>query len=71
MNDAHFDLVILGHSISPKDKERIITHIKRFCDGPILALLRPNEAPVSGATQSIGTAPDIFTDVVRAMLTPK
>lgn len=71
LNDTHFDLVILGHSISPKDKAKIITHIKRSCDAPILALLRPNEAPVAGATQSIGTAPELFMDVVRAMLTPK
>jgi DNA-binding response OmpR family regulator len=70
-NNAQFDLVILGHTVSPKDKQRIIAHIKRFCDAPILALLRPNESPVSGATQSVSTAPETFIDVVRAMLTPK
>jgi CheY-like chemotaxis protein len=69
--NAQFDLVILGHSVSPKDKERLVAHIKRFCDAPILALLRANESPVSGATQSVGTAPETFIDVVRAMLRPK
>jgi DNA-binding response OmpR family regulator len=68
VNDARFDLVILGHSISPKDKERIIAHIRRFCSAPILAMLRPNESPVPGATQSVSTAPETFMDVVRAML---
>jgi DNA-binding response OmpR family regulator len=71
VNDARFDLVILGHSVSPKDKEKMIAHIKRFCGAPILALLRPNEAPVAGATQSVGTPPEMFMDVVRAMLTPE
>jgi len=69
--NAQFDLVILGHTVSPKDKQRIIAHIKRVCDAPVLALLRPNESPVSGATQSVGSAPERFIDVVRAMLTPK
>jgi CheY-like chemotaxis protein len=40
-----FDLVIIGHSIPPKDKERIIEHLKKHCDSPVLALLRPYEAP--------------------------
>jgi DNA-binding response OmpR family regulator len=49
---ANFDLIILGHSIPAKDKEKIIAHLKEHCDSPILALLRSNETSVKGATQS-------------------
>jgi len=67
----NFDLVLLGHSVSPKDRERLIAHIRAACNAPILAMLRPHESAVSGATQSVSSDPEIFINAVRAMLTPK
>ena len=66
--DAYFDLVILGHSISPKDKGEIIAHIKQRFDCPILALLRSNEDPLISATRSVEVDPDEFLTAVRQLL---
>lgn len=51
--DNHFDLIILGHSIPPNDKEAIVRHMRDSCSCPILALLRPYESPVAEAALSI------------------
>ena len=65
----HFDVIILGHSIPPNDKKAIVAHLRDSCDCPILALLRPYEAPVSEATMSIDAAdPNAFLSAVRKML---
>lgn len=48
-----FDLVVLGHSIPHEDREAIIHEISETCPAPVLALLRPNESHVKGATRSI------------------
>jgi hypothetical protein len=49
-----FDLVVLGHSIPRKDKEAIVHRIQSACPAAsILALLRPNESHVNGATRSV------------------
>ena len=64
-----FDLIILGHSIPPNDKKAIVTHMRDSCDCPILALLRPYEAPVSEAALSIDAGdPNAFLSAVRNML---
>jgi DNA-binding NtrC family response regulator len=68
---GEFHLVILGHSVSPKDKERLIGHIKTRANTPILAMLRANESWVAGATQCVGADPETFIHAVRAMLPPK
>jgi len=63
------DLIILGHSIAPKDKTRIMAHIKEHCAAPVLALLWPHQEPVPGAHTSIeATAPDTFLEIVRKIL---
>ena len=65
----HFDLIILGHSIPPNDKKAIVAHMRNSCDCPILALLRPYEAPVSEAAVSIDAGdPNAFLSAVRNML---
>jgi DNA-binding response OmpR family regulator len=65
----HFDLIILGHSIPPNDKKAIVAHMRDSCDCPILALLRPYEAPVSEAALSIDAGdPNAFLSAVRNML---
>jgi CheY-like chemotaxis protein len=63
-----FDLVIIGHSIPPKDKERIIEHLKKHCDSPILALLKPYESPAREATHSVQADADLFLPIVRELL---
>jgi DNA-binding response OmpR family regulator len=63
------DLIILGHSIPPKDKNRIMAHIKEHCSVPVLALLWPHQDPVPGAHTSIeATAPDTFMQIVRKIV---
>jgi DNA-binding NtrC family response regulator len=48
-----FDLIVLGHSIPHNDKEEIVKHCVTACSCPVLALLRPSEADVEGATRSL------------------
>ena len=66
---THFDLIILGHSIPPKDKAAIVQHMRDSCDCPILALLRPYESPVAEAGRSIDAGdPGAFLSAVKNML---
>ena len=65
----NFDLIILGHSIPPKDKQAIISHLRASCDCAILALLRPFESPVAEAAMSIDAGdPKALLEAVRKML---
>jgi len=48
-----FDLVIMGHSIPPEDKSAIIKQLRAVCSTPILALRRPNEAPIKAAEYNL------------------
>jgi len=67
--ENHFDLIILGHSIPPKDKAAIVRHMHDSCNCPILALLRPYETPVAEAARSIDAGdPGAFLSAVRSML---
>lgn len=61
-----FDLLILGHSIPHDDKAAILVKTKNTCRCPVLALLRPNEAPLPNAERSIDSSePQAFMDAVR------
>ncbi len=67
--EGPFDLIILGHSIPPTDKKAMVNQMRRSCACPILALLRPHEAPVAEAAASIDAGdPPAFLSAVRAML---
>jgi DNA-binding response OmpR family regulator len=67
-----FDLIILGHSIPPNDKNAIVQHIRDSCSCPILALLRPYESPVAEAAVSIDAGdPNAFLAAVRQMFNKK
>src|ERR1700756_5372717 len=60
-----FDLLILGHSIPHDDKLAIIAKVKNTCDCPVLALLRPNEAPLPTAEHSTDSSdPRAFMEAV-------
>lgn len=66
--DVNFDLMILGHSIPAKDKERIISHFRQRCTSPILALLRPHEGAMRNADRSIDPEPEKLIAAVREIL---
>jgi len=40
---SEFDLVIMGHSIPPAEREQLIRQLRAVCSTPILALRRANE----------------------------
>ena len=52
-NAGTFDLMVLGHSIPPKDKRAIITHCDRASHCPILSLTLIHEPPVPEAVRSV------------------
>jgi DNA-binding response OmpR family regulator len=69
INGESYDLVVLGHSIPPSDKQAMMEKVKTSCDAPVLALLRPHEGPVAGAARSIVSfEPNIFLEAVRQVL---
>ena len=66
--NCNFDLLILGHTVPVKDKERIISHFKQHCDAKILALLRPHEGATQSADRSIHPEPEKLIAAVHEML---
>jgi len=63
-----FDLLILGHYIPHDDKAAIIAKVKKTCNCPVLALLRPNESPLPSAESSIDSSePRALMQAVREM----
>lgn len=61
-----FDLMIMGHSIPPKDKAAIIQQLRAVCKAPILALRRPNEAPVQAAEYNLDSGdPERFLTYIK------
>lgn len=60
-----FDLVILGHSIPHDDKVALIEEMERSCPCPVLALLRPHEGSVKGASRNIDPAEP--RDLIKAV----
>lgn len=70
--NRHFDLIILGHSIPPKDKAAIVQHLRDSLSAPILALLRPYESPVPEVSRSIDAGdPAAFLTAVKEILDGK
>jgi DNA-binding response OmpR family regulator len=61
-----FDLVIMGHSIPPEDMAAIVKQLRTVCQTPILALLRPNEAPLKTAEYNLDSGdPRRFLSYVK------
>jgi DNA-binding response OmpR family regulator len=61
-----FDLMIMGHSIPPEDKAAIIEQLRAVCETPILALRRPNEAPVNAAEYNLDSGdPERFLSYIK------
>jgi DNA-binding response OmpR family regulator len=70
--EGQFDLVIMGHSIPPADKSAIITQLRAMCDTPILALRRPNDAPLKTAEYNLDPGdPQSFLTCVREITNHK
>lgn len=66
---AHFDLIVLGHSIPHDDKITIAKHCTRCCACPVLALLRSAEAPIPGATRSVDSSdPQAFLAAITEIV---
>ena len=65
-----FDMLIIGHSIPHKDKQAIISEVRKVHPVPVLALLRPNEHKIKDATQSFEAAlgPEALLKAVRSVL---
>jgi DNA-binding response OmpR family regulator len=68
---ADYDLLIIGHSVPPAEKQMLVEESKRHCQSPILALLRPGELEVKGATKSLDASyqPDALLLMVEELLT--
>ncbi len=63
---GRFDLMIMGHSIPPNDKAAMIKQLRAVCETPILALRRPNEAPVNGAEYNLDSGdPERFLNYIK------
>jgi CheY-like chemotaxis protein len=66
---SNYDLLIVGHSIPHADKEAIIAELHQTCPAPVLALLRPNEQRLAGATEAIeANRPDLLLATVKKIL---
>lgn len=50
---AHWDLIIIGHSIPDPDKRALVTQFRRNCDAPVLALHRMGEARLENADYTV------------------
>ena len=68
---GHFDLFILGHSIPIADKEALIAAFRVTCNGPVLALKRPDEAPVRGADYETEPQPEKVVALVEQITSRK
>jgi DNA-binding response OmpR family regulator len=68
---ASYDLLIIGHSVPATDKQALMEESKRHCKSPILALLRPGEREIKGASRSLDATyhPDSLLLMVEDLLT--
>jgi DNA-binding NtrC family response regulator len=48
-----FDLILLGHSIPRREKEKILPELKKRCAAPVLSIRNHTEPPVTGAEFSV------------------
>jgi CheY-like chemotaxis protein len=67
---ADYDLLIIGHSVPPADKQMLMEESKQRCLSPILALLRPGELEIKGASKSLDASyqPDTLLLLVEELL---
>jgi|SRR3954471_23018552 DNA-binding response OmpR family regulator len=71
-NEGRYDLVILGHSIPPDDKQALFEVISRECPVPVVSVRRPGEPDFAGATAVADPFdPEQFIETVRSVLARK
>ena len=63
-SSGEFHLFILGHSIPHPDKETLIREFRAHCDGPVMALVKWAEQPVTGADYHVEPDPRQVIDLV-------
>lgn len=62
-----FDLILLGHSIPRREKEKMLPELKKRCPAPILSIRRHTEPPVPGAEFSVDShdGPEAMIQAVK------
>jgi hypothetical protein len=67
---GNFDLLIIGHSIPPADKEKLIISVRRACGAPVLAIRYNSEPPVPGADYCVDglEGPKVLLEAVHEAL---
>jgi len=68
-----FALVVIGHSITRDNQQRLLKELRRSCTTLVLALCRPGEAPLIDADYTFDSAqsPALLLEMVIAILNPK
>ena len=68
---AHWDLIIIGHSIPDQDKRALVTQFRRHCTAPVLALHRFGEPELAAADYSMTPDhPEQLLKMVEKIFTP-
>lgn len=65
-----FDLILMGHSMPPKDKTSLITTLRLNCPAPLVTIRRHGDDPLPGAKGSIDSldGPDALLQVIKKAL---
>jgi DNA-binding NtrC family response regulator len=65
-----FDLLVVGHSIPLAARRALVKEMRRLCPAPILALVRPGEAPLDEADYSFDSSesPALLLETVEEIL---
>jgi CheY-like chemotaxis protein len=71
--NAKYDIVLMGHSMPPKDQSALAAAIRQHCHAPILSIRRPDDPPLAEADYSVesGEGPTILLAGIEAILEGK
>jgi hypothetical protein len=60
----------VGHSIPVAQRKAFVKEVRRLCEAPVLAILRPGESPFGDADYSFDSPDDpaLLLEVVRKIL---
>lgn len=66
---SKFDLVLLGHTLPPKDKTMLIGLAKEHCGCPVLSMHKPGTLPHPEADYSVdaGEGPEAMLGMVQTI----
>ena len=54
--DGAFDVVVLGHTLPPKDKTALVSVLRERCGCPIVSIRRPGQGKHPDADYSVDSA---------------